>query len=64
VALRISNNDYATGGVIMDTKLIPTAPLGRLPTCPEEPVSRRRLLKTALALGAVSLAAPIGSAIA
>jgi protocatechuate 3,4-dioxygenase, beta subunit len=48
----------------MDTKLICTAPLGRLPTCPEEPVSRRRLLKTALALGAVSLAAPIGSAIA
>jgi protocatechuate 3,4-dioxygenase beta subunit len=48
----------------MDTKLICTAALGRLPTCPEEPVSRRRLLKTALALGAVSVAAPIRSALA
>jgi protocatechuate 3,4-dioxygenase beta subunit len=48
----------------MHTKLISTAPLGRLPTCPEEPVSRRRLLKMALALGAVSLATPIRSAMA
>jgi protocatechuate 3,4-dioxygenase beta subunit len=38
--------------------LIPTAPFGRLPTCPEHKVSRRQVLKMSLALGAVGLALP------
>lgn len=44
--------------------LVPTAPTGRLPTCPEQAYSRRQVLKMSLALGAVSLAGPLGSALA
>jgi protocatechuate 3,4-dioxygenase beta subunit len=44
--------------------LIPTAPLGRLPTCPEGAMPRRRLLKMSLALGAVALAVPMQRAFA
>ena len=44
--------------------LVPTAPHGRLPTCPEHVGSRRSVLKMALALGAVSLTAPLRSALA
>ena len=39
--------------------LIPTAPFAMLPTCPEHRVSRRDVLKMSLAMGAVSLAAPL-----
>lgn len=42
--------------------LIPTAPFGRLPTCPEHRVSRRQILKMSLALGAVGLALPAAAA--
>jgi protocatechuate 3,4-dioxygenase beta subunit len=38
------------------TLIVPTAPLGRLPTCPEQAYSRRQVLKMSLALGAVTLA--------
>ena len=38
---------------------IPTAPFAMLPTCPEHRVSRRDVLKMSLAMGAVSLAAPL-----
>lgn len=44
--------------------LVPTTQLGRLPTCPEQVTSRRGVLKMALALGAVSLTAPLRSALA
>ena len=44
--------------------LVPTTRIGRLPTCPEHVASRRRVLKMALALGAVSLTAPLRSALA
>ena len=44
--------------------LVPATQTGMLPTCPEDPPSRRRVLKMALALGAVSLAAPLRSAFA
>jgi protocatechuate 3,4-dioxygenase beta subunit len=39
--------------------LVPTCPLGRLPTFPEQAVSRRQVLKMSLALGVVSLATPL-----
>ena len=39
--------------------LVPTTPLGRLPTCPDGAMPRRRLLKISLALGAVALAGPV-----
>lgn len=46
-----------------NTRIItPATSLGRLPTYPEEVYSRRRVLKMALALGAVSLGGTIGSA--
>lgn len=38
------------------TLIVPTAPLGRLPTCPDQAYSRRKVLKMSLALGAVTLA--------
>jgi protocatechuate 3,4-dioxygenase beta subunit len=36
--------------------LVPTAPFGRLLTCPEQAYSRRQVLKMSLALGAATLA--------
>ena len=39
--------------------LVPTRPSGRLPTFPEQAVSRRQVLKISLALGVVSLATPL-----
>jgi len=39
--------------------LVPTLPFGRLPTYPEQAVSRRRLLRMSLGLGVVSLATPL-----
>lgn len=42
--------------------LLPTAPFGRLPTCPEHKVSRRQVLKMSLALGAVGFALPVPAA--
>lgn len=39
-----------------DRILIPTAPFGRLPTCPEHRVSRRDVLRFSLAAGAIALA--------
>lgn len=39
--------------------LVPTSPLLRLPTAPEDPLSRRRLLKMALGMGAVTLMSPL-----
>ena len=41
--------------------LTPTSPLGRLPTFHPARYSRRRILKMSLALGAVSLAAPLSA---
>jgi protocatechuate 3,4-dioxygenase beta subunit len=38
------------------TLIVPTAPLGCLPTCPDQAYSRRRVLKMSLALGVVTLA--------
>ncbi|MSQ59169.1 MAG: hypothetical protein EXR36_05860 [Betaproteobacteria bacterium] len=42
--------------------LVPTSPLYRLPTAPDDPVSRRNLLKAALGMGVVSLLAPMAYA--
>ncbi len=42
--------------------LVPTSPLYRLPTAPDDPVSRRRLLKMALGMGVVSLLSPVARA--
>lgn len=42
-------------------RLIPPSPVGRLPTFHEQRYSRRRILQMSLALGAVSLAAPLRS---
>jgi protocatechuate 3,4-dioxygenase, beta subunit len=47
-----------------DKILVSTARPGRLPTCPEHLAARRSVLRMALALGAVSLAAPLRSALA
>jgi len=44
--------------------LKPTAPLGRLPTCPDGAMPRRRLLKMSLALGAAVVAGPLQRALA
>jgi protocatechuate 3,4-dioxygenase, beta subunit len=44
--------------------LIPTSPLDRLATCPEDPISRRRMLKMSLALGAVTFGTPYQVALA
>jgi protocatechuate 3,4-dioxygenase, beta subunit len=44
--------------------LVPATQMGRLPTCPQHVASRRRVLKMAFALGAVSMAAPLHSALA
>jgi len=41
---------------------VPTFSTDRLPTCPDELQSRRRVLKMSLALGAVTLAAPLRAA--
>jgi protocatechuate 3,4-dioxygenase beta subunit len=43
--------------------IVPTAPLGRLPTCPEQAYSRRQVLKMSLALGAVTVAGGLRSAL-
>jgi protocatechuate 3,4-dioxygenase beta subunit len=42
--------------------LIPTAPFGRLPTCPERRISRREVLKMSLAVGAAGLVLPLSAA--
>ena len=36
--------------------LVPTAPFGKLPTCPEQKLSRRDVLKFSLGIGAIALA--------
>lgn len=42
--------------------LVPTAPFALLPTCPAQPVSRREVLRMALALGAAGFLPPLGAA--
>ena len=42
--------------------LIPTAPFGLLPTCPEHRVSRREVLKMSLAMGALAFGSPLAAA--
>jgi len=42
--------------------LVPTAPFALLPTCPANKVSRREVLKMALAIGAAGFLAPAGAA--
>ena len=39
--------------------LVPIAPFGQLPTCPEHRVSRRDVLKMSLAMGALGFASPL-----
>lgn len=41
-----------------DRILVPTMPFGRLPTCPENKVSRRDVLRFSLAMGAVGFLSP------
>jgi protocatechuate 3,4-dioxygenase beta subunit len=42
--------------------LIPTAPFALLPTCPEQKVSRREVLKMSLAMGALGFISPLAAA--